>query len=736
MTVAEVRRFKARSKTGRNRRARAALALSALLALAACGGGGDEDTAGDPPDPGAPAANPGGSGTLGSWYVSSFAAYEARAAWLRDSVSRFLVQRGNVTLADHPQQPGNQAGSVLSYPLASARVDYAQAAGLTGAGQTISIVDAGFRYGHEAISRPGNSSTGTVQSGPDPDHGTAVASIAAGDSATMVGVAPGAALHLGSWDWEDIAAATDQARALGSVAQNNSWGFPGAYADSTSFDFYFDNPALPEGSAYLAALDAYAAEGVVVFALSNEPSETRAGLMDGLPLLRPTLEPGWLAVGNAVAEMSGGDITSVRLVSAPCNESAPWCLVADGFWVFATADSTTSYGSGTGSSFAAPQVSGGLALLAEAFPGLEPYQLRLRLLASANNDFPGFVASGAIDLQDGPGTYLHDYSNLFGHGFLDLRAALLPIGPVVAALADGRTARVDTLGFSTGAAMGDAVSRSLAKMDFAVSDSFAGQFRMRGDGLVAGTAPRPLGATLLARASAAPESAMRKGSFADHGGISLAFAGTGAGFDGELLLPPPESGARTYGLALTRPLLRGPLQLDLSLKFARDDGSLMGFGGAEGGADMLGAGLRLSRDFENGAFFGLGAEIGVAALDRPAAFASVSRVGYDSFSASFGQRDLFRRGDRISLGVSLPVAVTSGSARVALPVLAEDGRTLLAAAPIALAPEERQVDLALGYSVPLGPRSDLGIVLQYSENYGNRAGERDTGAALSWTVRF
>ena len=77
----------------------------------------------------------------------------------------------------------------------------------------------------------------------------------------------------------------------------------------------------------------------------------------------------------------------------------------------------------TGTSFAAPQVSGAVALLQAHFPNHSPEALADRLLASANNVI-GFTQTGTVTFGNG---VVHGYSNEAGHGILDIYAALQPI---------------------------------------------------------------------------------------------------------------------------------------------------------------------------------------------------------------------------------------------------------------------------------------------------------------------
>ena len=705
------------------RKASLLLSLSSLALLAACGGGDGSDPVDtsyliDP--------SPGGSGSLGSYYMATITDEWRTAAFnIRTNLTRYRLQSGNIATL----------GNAFSNPLFSSRVDYAHAVGLTGAGKVIAIVDAGFRTTHEVFSGKVNTSTG----GPGvDDHGTMVASIAAGSSSTMVGVAPRANLIFSSWDFNDLTAAANAAAARGAVAQNNSWGFTNVYANSTGYNDIFGNIV---GQTWLTALKNYADDGVVIFAISNDENATLAGLMEALPQFESDLLYGWLAVGNSVPIFDDNGVSGVAgRVSAPCLQAAAWCLMADGYWTGASSASNTAYDSGYGSSYAAPQVAGALALLAEAFPTLTPHQLRARLLASADNTFTGFVSAGNADVIEGAGVFNHAYSLEYGHGFLDIRAALLPIGPTSLSTEDGGKIATGDFSFSTSGAMGDAVAHSLEGVKITMTDALDGGFDIAAKEFVSAAAPTDLAETLAARSFNKDYGKSRRApinpladTFASHPGETLELNGP----DGRTRAAVLVGGGDTYGIAISRSLTEGDLRLDLGVKLTRDGGSVMGFSDASGsGAEMASVTLGLTHDVGQGAFFSLSGEVGVADLVTPAALASVSTADFNSVRLDIGGRDVFAKGDRVTFGVSMPIAVTHGSASMVVPVALGEGRSEMRSLAIDLAPTERQIDMSIGYQVPMSDQSEFLLELVHAENYGNQAGLSDQAAVIGMKWSF
>ena len=108
--------------------------------------------------------------------------------------------------------------------------------GLTGSGEIIAILDAGFNTSHNELNAKTITQYGTQTAATGvnatADHGLIVSSVAAGedDGTGMQGVAPGASLHIASYNQSNgntyypthWANATDNASSA--VAQNNSWG--------------------------------------------------------------------------------------------------------------------------------------------------------------------------------------------------------------------------------------------------------------------------------------------------------------------------------------------------------------------------------------------------------------------------------------------------------------------------------------------------------------------------------
>lgn len=705
-------------------RARLWLSLSSVAFLAACGGGEDgTDLSGYLPDFAAPAPIDIAFLTVGFAIdpnvLTNLDNLLATAKYTNTPTGIAWI---NSTFVENVPVTGTQD------PLRTSGAAYAHATGLTGAGQIIAFSDAHVSEDHEAI---GAVRLEVLSNGSTGEHGTSVVSVAMGNSANFIGTAPGATGIFGHFGSDaELIAVGDAALAQGAVAWNNSWIITNFGLNSADFNSVF---GAGSGQAYLTSLKNYAAVGVAVFAVSNSDTGA-AGLLDGLPVLENVLEAGWIAVANGVPSFVAGEISSVYLLSSACYESARWCIVADGSWTAATG-SGSDYAETTGSSFAAPQVSAALALLAEAFPGLTPHQLRVRLLASAEDGF--FDGDATVELADG---YFKSYSVLYGVGFLDIEAALNPIGPTAMALADGTKVATDAPVLKTGTGFGDAVERSLAGTDIAVRDVLGADFRMRGAALVASADPGSQGGTLLAKSLAANLSAER---MADPGSLSDPFASlvgpmlrmTDPNGGGSVAVLMPRAGTDAMGVAVTRSLGEGDMRLELGLKYARDGGVIMSLGGDKAAA-MASVTLGLKQALGDNGFLALTGEMGVTDLGGATELTKATVASFNAVKLSVGQGDLFAKSDRFALSLGLPVAVSSGQTVARLPVLREGAAMSYEDITLDLSPEDRQIDLEMTYMAPMGKNTEMKLSLIHSKNFGNRAGARDTSGAIAFAFRF
>jgi hypothetical protein len=434
---------------------------------------------------------------------------------------------------------------------------------------------------------------------------------------------------------------------------------------------------------------------------------------------------------------------SARLVSAGCLDAARWCLTADGGWVAARAHGDAAYGFGTGSSFAAPQVAGALALLAEAFPDLTPHQLRLRLLASADNGF--FPHDGAVELAPG---FFHGYSRQFGHGFLDHRAALLPIGtPVVPAISGGGTVAGQPLVLA-GAATGDAVALALAAQDVLVVDGLGADFRMGAGALVARPVPEPLVTQRLAILARGPAGADRVSARSSADMVErlpvtrLPLGEPDDVVSVAVLLPADDGRAGAYGLGLHGRLEAPGGALRLGAHVLRDATGAMGLSGLGRGSVEVGATYSAVLDFEARAFLaGAGsvtafAQVGLSEGENPWDSAAGSASRFSSVGFDLNLAGALRTGDRLSLGVSMPTAITSGTARLTLPVARNAGEVVFAPVSVDLSPSDRELRLTASYATPIGGGWTLVAEGIHAVNRGHVGGATDTGAVFGLRIAF
>ncbi|MCO7400880.1 S8 family serine peptidase, partial [Stenotrophomonas maltophilia] len=240
----------------------------------------------------------------------------------------------------------------------------------------------------------------------------------------------------------------DQMNTEGVRAINHSWGLVTEPESAAELDNRYSDPEWLERLSIFA--DGAQAKGMIqVWAAGNTdeviptPEESPiAGIYATLPRALPDIEKYWLSVVNVDDKNRGNDekkdeyefVLSNR--SNKCGLSANWCIAAPGTDINSTtydpsapptADIRTDadgnvwldvtqrvprhgYGLKSGTSMAAPHITGALGLLFERFPYLDNAQVRDVLLTTAR------------DLGD-PGI-----DEIYGWGMVDLRKAIEGFG--------------------------------------------------------------------------------------------------------------------------------------------------------------------------------------------------------------------------------------------------------------------------------------------------------------------
>ena len=472
----------------------ATLALGLVVTLCGCGGGGGGQKSADsgiqiPP----PSSNQDNSKP--PW--NSFADQIQDPSNLNDLATQFETDEYEAMGA-----------------LAMINASSAYARGATGAGIAVGVIDSGVYEEHIEFAQGSDNkveyagsdySSGNPRSDDAIGHGTLVAGIiAANRDGTLVssginmhGVAFDASIlayeiPLGSGsgpydplDVEQINFSDDNyfANRFNTMADqvdiiNLSFGFSGVVTSYT---------AAQVESAFGLTIDALAQQNksrsersIFVFSAGNawndiddEGNTVDADspeLMPGLPYLFPELKDHMLAVAAV------DDKGEIAFYSNRCGVAADYCLVAPGggdgngngnvetderIWGPTPPDSGAEagvhyYGGAIGTSFAAPVVSGSLALLKQMFPTVGNHELAARLLTTANK------------------TGIYSDSSIYGQGLLDLDAATRPVGALGVASGHSLNSGLSDIGANTisvsGAGLGNSLVSALQGHTMALFD--------------------------------------------------------------------------------------------------------------------------------------------------------------------------------------------------------------------------------------------------------------------------
>ncbi len=685
----------------------------------------------------------------------------------------------------------------------------ALSSGLSGLNQLVAVVDSGFRISHQEFAGKAILQHGAL---PSSKHGTHVASLIAGvqDGLGMHGVAPGANLHLTAinptggtnLDLDNVIGGTLDATSRGAVAQNNSWGFELSASDFAShlqanpgrtvaegLNAMIGNYGSAKWQAYLDALDDFQRGGVIVWALSNNEAMTSGDVMAALPHFDQRLQGAWVAAANGYFEVdTGGEITKAIRLSAPCGVTASFCIAGDGTTTAASATSDTAYSAGTGTSYVAPQITGTVALLAEAFPDLTPEEWTKRLLASADNSWfarLGVPVTGTIDFGNGVS---HVFSEEWGHGVLDIAAALSPIGSVSYLSGDHvlTSSRTDLSAamIASPQSFGDALETALAGTQIAVFDALNRGYAVEGSHLVQAVRPSMLSDLMQWVAVPASRSRQKSGSipsdytYASTAGLSVgtdaseifatnempavhsqssvlslagenvtaisthqvgAFAITAAGFAGEGTGSQPGSVAGG-GLNLA---IGEVSRVNVGVSLMDDQESLLGmernaaFGWGSGsivGTIHAGVDHQLTSDLEVFGRFEYGTARASGGTDG--LIGSVSEIGFSAFQMGGRIGNVLTEQDSLTFSVAQPLRIESGSMNFNIPTRRNSKGEIQQRQMLAdIRPNGRELDFSMDYNVAVGD-GDLRLGLQYRADAGHVPDASALGIAAGFRKSF
>jgi len=314
--------------------------------------------------------------------------------------------------------------------------------GYDGTSVKVAVVDSGIDASHaefdgRTIYGRDFASSSSGYNNDENGHGTHVASIIAGDrdSSGMRGVAYDATLYSYKTDNDgdsgleaissdsEIGTVFDRHVTDGIDVSNNSWG------GSTSVTAYSQgsNTVLSGYSQTIAAAKSAQSNGtLIVFAAGND-YRAQPDLIGALPYHDSDLAGAWLTVVSVDSNLKETAYTN------RCGVAKSFCVTAPGGGdtqstdgILAAKANTSEYVRYSGTSMAAPHVSGIAAALMEKFPNLTPAQIATRIKDGASlSSLTGYngqtlAANGTSTMQD-----------IFGYGLVNAQASSASMGSLM-----------------------------------------------------------------------------------------------------------------------------------------------------------------------------------------------------------------------------------------------------------------------------------------------------------------
>ena len=363
-------------------------------------------------------------------------------------------------------------------------VQTATDAGIYGDGVNIAIVDTGYDYTHSelgAIDVAGISyDSNSVYYVDGNGHGSHVAGIirAKRNGTGMRGVAPSANLKIYKIFDQNGTYALSSAEHVSMINSitanadfsNNSWGSTTVQIDEVN-STWITNNFSSEAARYQNSVS----NDTVHVWITHNQYDTQPSYQAGLPAVVDNIEDGWIAV------MALDNNKRETQYTNRCGNAADWCVAAPGGGDNQSSEGIYSVKSGggytrlSGTSMAAPHVTGLLALVKERFASssLTNKQVRTRLLNGA-------TYTGLTDVNGNSASSMSTSTKegIFGQGLVTYSASVGQIGnlnyPTSNNFYNDKNINIDLHKIQLPGSLHNNIANQVANLDLTVFDSFDG----------------------------------------------------------------------------------------------------------------------------------------------------------------------------------------------------------------------------------------------------------------------
>lgn len=601
-------------------------------------------------------------------------------------------------------------------------VETAHRLGYTGEGIMLAAIDSGVDSRHHEVhhSLREDLSWNYVSRSHDIDdyngHGTHVHALLVGrkDGYGMYGMAPDAQSmsfnliqpgdetgRTRSFSLRYTADAFERALDGGADVINNSWGIR-TNAQNYTLAELRRNGVLT--SSFEAQLDRLIQDDVIVAWAAGNDRFSSPDVHAALPSFRADLEGHWVAV------VSVDENDNLSSFSNRCGIAQNYCLAAPGERVLSAysmdgkdGDTAPEYAWMSGTSMASPIVAGGAALMKQAFPELTAPEILQILFDSATD-----LGAAGVD-------------EVYGHGLMNLDAALSPKGPLLLVSGDtvqGEAHEAGNSRVALGGGIGIALASASGTHSMSVVDDYGRGYEVPISPFIA-SVPSEM---TKAGFGEEPETGVQLSSGPTEDPFGLAHLGS-AGLEFNLQSHVPLAGGAfqvglasgDHGQAVTLGVQQSAGRASLEVEIGRlvENGAVLGgvsqgaFSGGSSQTDLL----RIASAWNLGGDTDLrwAASFGETDFQQGALAVTGDGVRTNALALGLETASLWAEGDRFSVLAALPLAAVSGEVSITTPAGreasqggAKSDEVTHATASFELQQAARPVDLGMAYERPVG----------------------------------